>query len=81
MQVKSWTAWFRQSHFYIYGVVYTMVRMALNVVMTVQSLYLINVLKFQPEDPSRTPLAVSLTPLISYTVSLIFQLFVYKIML
>ena len=47
MQVKSWTSWFKESQFYVYGIVYTMVRMAVNVVMTVQSLYLIEVLGFE----------------------------------
>lgn len=81
MQVKSWTAWFKESQFYLYAVVYTMTRMAINVVMTVQSLYLINVLKFSADRKDQTPLAVSITPLISYVASLLFQLFVYKIML
>ena len=43
MQVKAWYAWFKESQFYLYGVVYTLVRMAVNVVMTVSSLYLIEV--------------------------------------
>ena len=47
MQVKSWTAWFKESQFYAYAIVYIMVRMAVNVVMTVQSLYLIEVLGFK----------------------------------
>lgn len=58
-----------------------MVRMAVNVVMTVQSLYLIEKLKFGGEKEGQTPLAVSLTPLISYSGSLLFQIFVYKWML
>lgn len=73
MQVKAWYAWFKEGQFYLYGVVYTLVRMAVNVVMTVSSLYLIEVLKFKeglPEDAN--PLAVALTPLISYSVSLLF---------
>ena len=82
MQVKAWYSWFKEGQFYLYGFVYTLVRMAVNVVMTVSSLYLIEVLKFKeglPEDSN--PLAVALTPLISYCFSLLFQLFVYKRML
>lgn len=81
MQVKSWTAWFKESQFYVYAIVYTMTRMAINVVMTVQSLYLIRVLDFKAERLDQTPLAVSITPLVSYLASLLFQLFVYKHML
>jgi len=55
--------------------------MAVNVVMTVQSFYLINVLKFQPSERFPSPLAVALTPLFSYLLSLVFQLFVYKRMM
>jgi hypothetical protein len=46
--------------------------MAVNVVMTVQSLYLIEVLKFKGETEGQTPKAVAITPLISYSVSLLF---------
>jgi hypothetical protein len=48
-----------------------MVRMAVNVVMTVQSLYLIEVLEFE-SIKGQVPKAVAITPLISYSVSLLF---------
>lgn len=44
MAVKQWHTWFKEGQFYVYGFVYTLVRMAVNVVMTVQSFYLIHVL-------------------------------------
>ena len=47
MAVKQWYVWFKEGQFYVYGFVYTLVRMAVNVVMTVQSFYLIHVLKFE----------------------------------
>lgn len=82
MQVKAWYSWFKEGQFYLYGVVYTLVRMAVNVVMTVSSLYLIVVLQFKEGLPADSnPVAVALTPLISYSFSLLFQLFVYKRML
>ena len=35
MAVKQWYTWFKEGQFYVYGFVYTLVRMAVNVVMTV----------------------------------------------
>jgi hypothetical protein len=72
MQVKAWYSWFKEGQFYVYGIVYTLVRMAVNVVMTVQSFYLINVLKFEKTPKYPSPLAVALTPLFSYLLSLVF---------
>jgi Na+/melibiose symporter-like transporter len=46
MAVKQWYTWFKEGQFYVYGIVYTLVRLAVNVVMAVQSFYLINVLGF-----------------------------------
>ena len=62
----------------MYGFVYTLVRMAVNVVMTVQSFYLITVLGFQPSAQFPSPWQVAMTPLISYSLSILFQIFVYK---
>ena len=65
----------------MYGFVYTLVRMAVNVVMTMQSFYLIKVLEFEPSDRYPSPLPVALTPLCSYILSIIFQIFLYKRMI
>ena len=46
--------------------------MAVNVVMSVQSLYLIEVLRFEAASEGQAPKAVAITPLISYCVTLIF---------
>jgi hypothetical protein len=46
--------------------------MAVNVVMSVQSLYLIEVLRFEAASEGQAPRAVAITPLISYCVTLIF---------
>ncbi len=78
MAVKQWYTWFKEGQFYVYGFVYTLVRMAVNVVMTVQSFYLLNVLMFKPNERFPSPLAVALTPLFSYIFSILFQIFVYK---
>ena len=72
MAVKQWHTWFKEGQFYVYGFVYTLVRMAVNVVMTVQAFYLINVLKFKPNKRFPSPLPVALTPLFSYILSIIF---------
>ena len=58
-----------------------LVRIAVNVMMSVQSFYLIEVLRIpRDEKVNPTPVPIALTPLISYIVSLAFQLFVYKAM-
>lgn len=44
-QVKFWYSWFKEGQFYVYGLVYTAVRVAVNVVMSVQAFYIIIVLK------------------------------------
>ena len=56
-----------------------LVRIAVNVIMSVQSIYLIEVLKIpRDEKVNPTPVPIALTPLISYIVSLVFQLYFYK---
>jgi hypothetical protein len=55
-----------------------LVRIAVNVLMSVQVFYLIEVLGIVRDETNPTPIPIALTPLISYTVSLLFQLFLYK---
>ena len=76
--IRQWYNWFGEGQFYVYGFVYMFVRIAVNVIMSVQSFYLIEVLKIERDDKNPTPVPIALTPLISYIVSLLFQLFVYK---
>lgn len=45
--IRQWYQWFKEGQFYVYGFVYMLVRIAVNVIMTVQSFYLINVLKVE----------------------------------
>jgi Na+/melibiose symporter-like transporter len=65
----------------VYGLVYTLVRMAVNIIMTMQSFYLIKILEFESCDRYPSPLAVAITPLCSYIISIIFQIFLYKRMI
>jgi Na+/melibiose symporter-like transporter len=55
-----------------------LVRIAVNVTMSIQPFYLILVTGFEKTDANPTPLPLALTPLVSYTTSLIFSLFFYK---
>ena len=81
VDVKVWSDWLTEGQFYMYGAVYTLVRIAVNVTMSVQPFYLIKVTGFTRSDDNPTPLPIALTPLVSYTTSLIFSLFVYKKMM
>jgi Na+/melibiose symporter-like transporter len=79
--VKQWYEWFKEGQFYVYGVVYMLVRIAVNVTMSVQPFYLIHVTGFIRSDDNPTPIAIALTPLVSYITSLIFSMFFYKPMI
>ena len=57
------------------------VRIAINVTMSVQPYYIIEVTGFEKSDEAPTPIAIALTPLVSYITSLIFSLFVYNRMM
>lgn len=61
--------------------VYMMVRIAVNVTMSVQPFYLIYVTGFTKTVDNPTPLPIALTPLVSYITSMIFSLFLYKRMM
>lgn len=58
-----------------------LVRIAVNVTMSVQPFYLLKVTGFERTDANPTPLPIALTPLVSYITSLIFSLFFYKKMM
>ncbi len=58
-----------------------MVRIAVNVTMSVQPFYLIYVTGFIKTKENPTPLPIALTPLVSYITSMIFSLFLYKKMM
>ncbi|CDW80446.1 UNKNOWN [Stylonychia lemnae] len=79
--IKQWYHWFGEGQFYIYGMVYMMVRIAVNVTMSVQPFYLIIVTGFIKTEENPTPIAIALVPLVSYISSMIFSLFFYKKMM
>ena len=70
--IRQWYHWFKEGQFYVYGFVYMLVRIAVNVVMSVQPIYLNEVLGIKGTDTDPTPIPIALTPLISYLVSLCF---------
>jgi Na+/melibiose symporter-like transporter len=78
IDMKTWKDWLKEGNFYIHGFVYMLVRIAVNVTMSVQPFYLILVTGFEKTEGNPTPLAIALAPLASYIASLLFSLFVYK---
>lgn len=44
---KDWRGWLGEGTFYVHGIVYMLVRIAVNVTMTVQPFYLQNVLDYK----------------------------------
>ena len=69
---KKWYDWLKLETFYIYGMVYMLVRVAINVTMTMQPFFLTVVTMFgQSDNPDEsnedsTPVQVAIVPLISY---------------
>ena len=74
-KVKTIGDWVKDPNFYIHGLVYMLVRIAINVTMTMQPFYLDKVTGFSPTDDTPTPIELALVPLTSYLASLIFSLF------
>lgn len=67
--------WVKDLNFYIHGLVYMLVRIAINVTMTVMPFYLTVVTGFGSDDPDKpTPVQLALVPLASYITSLIFSI-------
>lgn len=77
-QGKDWKGWLKEATFYIHGIIYMMVRVAVNVTMTMMPFYLNIVTKFEMTDDNPTPVALAIVPLISYIMSLLFSLFVQR---
>jgi len=65
---KDWKAWLKLHSFYVNGFIYMLVRVAVNVTMTVQPFYLESVTGFKAEGNRPTSVALAIVPLISYTV-------------
>ena len=77
-QIGAWYDWLKEGQFYVYGMAYMLVRVAVNVTMSVQPFYLIYVTGFVHTVENPTPLAIALVPLCSFIASMIFSLFFYK---
>ena len=71
---KDWKAWLNEGSFYVHGIVYMLVRIAVNVTMTMQPFYLENALGFAATKEQPTPVALAAVPLGSYITSLIFSI-------
>jgi Na+/melibiose symporter-like transporter len=74
-KAKDVKAWLTDTNFYIHGLVYMTVRIAVNVTMTVQPFYLNQVTGFEETVDRPTPVQLAVVPLLSYISSLIFSLF------
>lgn len=72
---KAWSDWMKEGVFYIYGMVYMLARLNVNVTMTVQPFYLNKVAKFEQTEDNPTPVPLAVVPLISYLMSMIFSMF------
>jgi Na+/melibiose symporter-like transporter len=75
---RTWKDWLKEPTFYIHGCVYMLVRVAVNVTMTMQPFFLTIVTKFPATEENPTPVELALVPLISYVISLIFSLFIQQ---
>jgi Na+/melibiose symporter-like transporter len=65
----------KEGTFYVHGMVYMLVRIAVNVTMTMQPFYLDKVCGFSPTIEDPTPFQLALVPLVSYIVSMIFSIY------
>jgi hypothetical protein len=72
---KSAGDWLTAGTFYVHGMVYMMVRIAVNVTMTMQPYYLQNSLKFKAHGTSPTPIQLAAVPLGAYVASMIFSVY------
>ena len=77
---KNWKQYAKSGNFYLHGMVYMLARIAVNVTMSIQPFYLKHVTGFTGNDSTPTPLAIAITPLLSYITSLVFSLFLYEAM-
>lgn len=79
-RVKDWKGWLGMPVFYLNGIVYMLVRISVNVTMTIQPFYLELVPFFcsTPDEP--TSRALALVPLISYTAQIVFSILLQPVM-
>ena len=67
--------WLKEGTFYVHGLVYMVVRIAVNVTMTMMPFYLQNSIKFKSTTGSPTPPELAAVPLCQYVFSLIFSIY------
>lgn len=70
--------WLKEGIFYVYGMVYMMVRIAVNVTATMMPFYLDRTCGWNPTADVPTPVPLALVPLISYIMSMLFSIFVQQ---
>ena len=71
---KTWKCWIKCPIFWITGTVYMVIRVAVNVNMTMLPFYLDKVTKFSPTPANPTPSELALVPLLSYIMSMVFSI-------
>ena len=71
---KDWKGWLSVGTFYVHGMIYMLVRIAVNVTMTIQPFYLQRSLGYHGTDDNPTPVPLAAIPLWSYVCSLIFSM-------
>jgi Na+/melibiose symporter-like transporter len=72
---KTLMDWVKDLNFYIHGMVYMLVRIAINVTMTVMPFYLDRVTGYEATKEKPTPVELAMVPLVSYITGLIFSIF------
>mmetsp|Transcript_12861 Transcript_12861/g.19931 ORF Transcript_12861/g.19931 Transcript_12861/m.19931 type:complete len:275 (-) Transcript_12861:24-848(-) len=75
---RNWKDWLSEGTFFIHGFVYMMVRVAVNVSMTMMPFYLATVTEYEVTEENPTPVQLAVVPLISYIMSLLFSLFLQR---
>lgn len=73
---KSVKDWLKEGQFYIFGMVYMLARISMNVTASVMPFYLNLVTGFTGDSDQPTPIQIAIVPLVSYIASLIYSLFV-----
>ena len=74
---KSPMDWLKECQFYLFGLVYTFARIALNINATMMPFFMVGVLGFEAELTGISP-AIAAVPLITYSSSLLFTLYLQE---
>jgi len=73
---RNWKGWLKEPNFYIHGVVYMMIRIAINVTMTLTPFYIVGITQFVTTKENPTPYQLALVPMLSYIASMVFSIFI-----